>query len=104
MYLYIQQMLISACFVLVLGTKHCGYTDEQKNTSLPGTYILGVGSGVGSSHTYIVFTRCPGGSDLPAVLETWVQSLGREDCLEKGTATNSSILAWRIPWTEEPGG
>ena len=36
--------------------------------------------------------------------ETWVQSLGQEDALEKGTATHSSILAWRIPWTEEPGG
>ena len=36
--------------------------------------------------------------------ETWVQSLGQEDPLEKGMATHSSILAWRIPWTEEPGG
>ena len=36
--------------------------------------------------------------------ETWVPSLGREDPLEKGTSTHSSILAWRIPWTEEPGG
>ena len=34
----------------------------------------------------------------------WVQSLGQEDPLEKGMATHSSILAWRIPWTEEPGG
>ena len=36
--------------------------------------------------------------------ETWVQSLGQEDPLEKEMATHSSILAWRIPWTEEPGG
>ena len=36
--------------------------------------------------------------------ETWVQSLGREDALEKEMATHSSILAWRIPWTEELGG
>ena len=35
--------------------------------------------------------------------ETWVQSLGQENSLEKGVATHSSILAWRIPWTEEPG-
>ena len=35
----------------------------------------------------------------PAIWETWVRSLGREDPLEKGTATHSSILAWRIPWT-----
>ena len=42
--------------------------------------------------------------NLPAMQETWVQSLGPEDPLEKGIATHSSILAWRIPWTEEPGG
>ena len=41
---------------------------------------------------------------LPAVRETWVRSLGQEDPLEKEMATNSSILAWRIPWTEELGG
>ena len=41
---------------------------------------------------------------LPAMKETWVRSLGREDPLEKEMATHSSILAWRIPWTEEPGG
>ena len=42
--------------------------------------------------------------NLPAMQETWVRSLGWEDLLEKGMATHSSILAWRIPWTEEPGG
>ena len=42
--------------------------------------------------------------NLPAVWGTWVQSLGQEDPLEKGMATHSSILAWRIPWTEESGG
>ena len=41
--------------------------------------------------------------NLPALWETWVQSLGQEDPLEKGMATHSSILAWRILWTEEPG-
>ena len=41
---------------------------------------------------------------LPTVRETWVQSLGWEDLLEKEMATPSSTLAWRIPWTEEPGG
>ena len=50
-----------------------------------------------------------GGSDgmvknLTAVWETWIRSLGQEDPLEKGMATHSGILAWRIPWTEEPGG
>ena len=42
--------------------------------------------------------------NLPAMWETAVPSLGREDPLEKGMAIHSSILAWRIPWTEEPGG
>ena len=51
----------------------------------------------------------PGGSDgktsnLPAIQETCVWSLGWEDLLEKGMVTPSSILAWRMPWTEEPGG
>ena len=41
---------------------------------------------------------------LPAMLETRVQSLGQEDPLQKEMATHSSILAWKIPWTEEPGG
>ena len=42
--------------------------------------------------------------NLPAMQETWVQSLGTEDPLEKGMATHSSILAWRIPGTEKPVG
>ena len=41
--------------------------------------------------------------NLPAMWETWVQSLGQEDPLEQGMATHSSILAWKIPWTEKPG-
>ena len=42
--------------------------------------------------------------NLPAMWETWVQSLRCEDPLEEGIASHASILAWRIPWTEEPGG
>ena len=42
--------------------------------------------------------------NLPAMWETWFRSLGQEDLLEKGMATHSGILAWRIPWAEEPGG
>ena len=42
--------------------------------------------------------------NLPAMQETWVQSLVWEDPLEEGMETHSSTLAWRIPWTEEPGG
>ena len=48
----------------------------------------------------------PGGSmvkNLPAMQETWVSSLGREDLLEKEMATHSSILAWEMPWGGEPG-
>ena len=48
----------------------------------------------------------PGGSDVKesaAMQETWIWSLGQEDPLEKEMATHSSILAWEIPWTEEPG-
>ena len=41
---------------------------------------------------------------LPAMQDTWVQSLGQEEPLEKDTATHSSILAWENPWTEKPGG
>ena len=41
---------------------------------------------------------------LPAMQETWVGSLGQEDPLQKEMATHSSTLAWKIPWTEEPGG
>ena len=42
--------------------------------------------------------------NLPAIQETWFQSLGQEFALEKEMATHSSILAWEIPWTQEPGG
>ena len=44
------------------------------------------------------------GKNLPAMQETWVQSLGQEDTLEEEMATHSSIFAWRIPWTEKLGG
>ena len=55
----------------------------------------------------IIRVGFPGGSELkclPAMWETWVRSMGREDPLEKEMATHSSILARRIPWMEEPGG
>jgi len=42
--------------------------------------------------------------NLPTMQKTWVQSLSQEDLLEKGMAAHSSVLAWRIPWTEEHGG
>ena len=57
--------------------------------------------------SYTILQGFPGGSEFKAsaaMRETWVQSLGREDLLEKEMATHSSVLAWRIPWMEEPGG
>ena len=53
---------------------------------------------------YIAFLVAQRLKHLPAMQETWVLSLGQEDPLEKEMATQSSILAWRIPWTEEPDG
>ena len=54
--------------------------------------------------SYCTFLLAQMVKSLPAMQETWVQSLGQGDPLEKETATHSSILACRIPWTEEPGG
>ena len=58
--------------------------------------------GIGASHSRASFVA-ELVKDLPAMQETWVQSLGWEDLLEKEVAAHSSILAWRIPWTKEPG-
>ena len=56
------------------------------------------------SHTIQDFPVVQMVKNLPAMQETWVQSLGQEDPLEKEMATHSSILAWEVPWTEKPGG
>ena len=82
----------------------------------PGDY-LAEAKGKGQTFSLVnvkFFTICPDSSKaslvaqrlkrLPAMWETWVRSLGQEDPLEKEKATHCSILAWRIPWTEEPGG
>ena len=66
--------------------------------SIPGE---GIGYWLQYSWTSPVAQRV---KNMPAVSETWVPSLGWEDPPEEGMATLSSILAWRIPWTEEPGG
>ena len=68
---------------------------DPMNCSLPGSSVHGI---LGTS---LVAQRL---KRLPAMQETLVRSLGQEDPLEKEMATHSSILAWRIPWTEEPGG
>ena len=52
----------------------------------------------------VVFPVAQMVKNLPATQESWVRSLGQEDPLEKGMAIHSITLAWRIPWTEEPGG
>ena len=80
------------------------------------TYCIGQGTLLNTLLIYMgkeykkgkiyVHVGFPGGSvvkKLPAQQETWVQSLGWEDLLEKEMATHSSILAWEIPWAEEPG-
>ena len=53
---------------------------------------------------YVYFLVDQMEKNLPAMQETWIWFLGPEEHLEKGIAIHSSILAWRIPWTEEPGG
>ena len=53
-----------------------------------------------ASHVVLVVKNLPANKE---VLEMWVRSLGQEDPLGEGMATDSSILSWRIPWTEEPG-
>ena len=63
----------------------------QKPDFIPALFIIGAS---------LVAQRL---KRLPPIWETWVRSLRREDPLEKEMATHSSILAWRIPWTEEPG-
>ena len=63
--------------------------------------------GVATEQPQHSFIRVPGGSDSKESAcneDIWVQFLGQEDSVEKGMATHSRILAWRIPWTEEPGG
>ena len=60
--------------------------------------------GQGNNVIYDIYRVAQMVKNLPAMQKTWIQSLGQEDPLEKGMATHSNILAWRIPGTEEPGG
>ena len=84
------------------GSKRCP-SSHQKQTP-------GKGLGCKGNQNIVLSCRHFGGSqaaqmvkNLPAMQKTWVWSLGQEDPLEKETATHSSILTWRIPWTEKPG-
>ena len=73
---------------------------------IPGFHPGGPGSApiMGTENTLRASLVAQRLKHLPAMRETWVRSLGQEDPLEKEMATHSSILAWRIPWTEEPVG
>ena len=55
-------------------------------------------------NTFFKWASLVSQKNLPAMQETWILSLGQEDLLEKGMTTHFSFLAWRIPWTEDPGG
>ena len=66
-----------------------------------GTHVLCIGRKIYYARQPLVAQKV---KNLPAMQETRVQSLGQENPLEKAKATLSSVLAWRIPWTEEPGG
>ena len=83
-----------------MGTEFGGEVQEEGERFNPDTDKWGSG--------LLGYRGFPGGSagkeSTCNVDSTWVQPLGWEDPLEKGKATHSSILAWRIPWTEEPGG
>ena len=77
----------------------CPWNFPGKNTEVGCRFLL-----LDSIYFYIYISRVAQlVKNLPAMQETWVQSLSQEDPLEKGMATHSIILAWRIPWTEEPG-
>ena len=70
------------------------FTDAVSNTNMIKQHSIGI-------LTSLVAQMV---KKLPALQQTWFRSLGQKDPLEEGMATHSSILAWRIPWTEEPGG
>ena len=80
--------------------RQCGYSHELTTMVLKMKYSLYLELAVSKynlrASLVVQRLKC-----LPAMWETWVRSLGREDPLEKEMATHSSILAWRIPWTEE---
>ena len=80
----------------MLGSDEC----YEKNKGKGVRMVKGGSAILDRGRTSLVAQRL---KHLPARQETRVQSLGREDPLEKAMATHSSILAWRIPWTEEPG-
>ena len=96
--------MLSFSFHIQCTSAWCGTWVQRKTKCCP----LGVGSLVGSGHRQAINNDYTLVAQLiknsPAMWEIWLRSLGWEDPLEKEMATHSSMLAWRIPWTEEPGG
>ena len=99
------------CWSYMWLTLHvCSVTSDSMDCSSLGSSVHGITLARILEWVAISFSRgsgFPGSSALqrlPAMRETWVWSLGQEDPLEKEMETHSSILAWRIPWMEEPGG
>ena len=91
----------SSALSLIVQLSHSYMTTGKKIALTLWTFVGKVMSLLFNMLSSLVAQRLKG---LPAMQETWVQSLGWEDPLEKEMATHSSILAWRIPWTEEPCG
>ena len=77
--------------------------NDKTGSHTQSTFLLVVKVFLGPSRVIWAFLVAQTIKNLPAMQEPQVQSLGLQDPLEKGMATCSSILAWRIPWTEEPG-
>ena len=86
--------------IICMGSSLCSYTICKKKKKIT-VYLDTVESLINLRDPHLVAQPV---KNLPAMQETQVQSLGWEDTLEKATATHSSIFAWRIPWTEDPGG
>ena len=85
--------------LLWTGPRPEGWSSSQKQLSTLVGSLVGPRAWGGTCEPVAQTVK-----NLPAVGETWVRSLGWEDPLEKGMATHSSILPWRTPWAEEPGG
>ena len=109
---YSNHLIIVSCnsdFVFSLGFPDSSVGKESTCSAGDPSLIPGSGRSPGEGMGYPLQYSWPSlvaqlWKNLPAMQETWIQSLGWEDPLEKGKAPHSSVLAWEIPWTEEPGG
>ena len=82
--------------------KNARYSGKQQKNENIGGWGGGIRYHLNADHWASLVAQMV--KNLLSVQETWLHSMGREDPLEEGMATHSSILAWRTPWTEEPGG